>query len=94
MEKNIHGIYATNSEGIVSADTSAVADISGSSASGLMIRSFWSRPDGSIDPVLDYYFIFGKGPTYFTLQFQTLDADFSSEQVAAVKAIVNSIYLQ
>jgi hypothetical protein len=95
VEKNIHQHYATESAGVLSADTTDYGQIASSSASVLAIRSFWILSDGSIGTYFDDYLIFGNGPVYFTLQFQTLDTGTlnSKAMTNAFNDIVSSIHL-
>ncbi len=92
VEKNIHTSYATDSEGILLSETTSVDDIAGTNASLLKFGSYWKMSDESIMFFYDDYFVFGKGPVYFTLRFQAENRELlAGELNPAVEQVLKSI---
>lgn len=84
IERNIHGGFAADGEGILFAETATIDDISHSSTTQLRFISFWRLPDGSVATYYDFYYMLGLGPVYFTLQFNTRNEAFTAEEAIKI----------
>lgn len=93
VEKNIHAQFASSSEGILYAETISMDDIASTSAAVLKFVAYWPSVQGENSvPVYDSYIVFGKGPVYFTLEFETDDLDFAAGQLGeTVQEVLSSI---
>ncbi len=93
IEKYVHMNFAENSAGILQANTIALDDISSSSASLIKFVSYWPTEDGGYMPVFDNFYMFGHGPTYFTLHIKYWDEVSEEELESSRQAIMDSIRL-
>lgn len=94
IQKNILSGYNADSAGIHNAEIYAVGDIGGTPGTYQSLTADWWLPDGTVRRYYDGYYIFGKGPVFFTLQFQTpSDAATFAEANPLVTKILDSIQI-
>lgn len=91
ISRTIHGAFASNSDGILWSETTAIDDITSASTTRLGFVAFWPMPDGSSGLYQDYYYMFGSGPVYLTLQFGSNFDESSEALLAAAEAAMRSV---
>lgn len=95
IQKNILGGFAANSIGIEESEISASNDIGGMKASYQRIASYWLESDGGVGFYHDGYYVFGRYPIFYTLQFRGRDDTISTEDASRiVDSITHSIHIE
>lgn len=91
VSKTIQSAFAAESDGIMWSEVTPVDGSTSASTTRLALVAFWPMPDGTSGLFQDYYYMFGTGPVYFTLQFGSHFENSSEALLADAEAVMRSV---
>ncbi|MFA7309814.1 MAG: hypothetical protein WC050_02810 [Candidatus Paceibacterota bacterium] len=91
VQKNMLGDAARNSGGVISSSMSTYKEVGSAPAALLIINAYWPV-HGTFTSCYHYYYIFGKGPVFYTIEFNTCAQEMLNEQTGkTIESILDTI---